>query len=106
MDLDRFKDINDVHGHRAGDALLKGVAEQLRQAIKPGEFVARVGGDEFVAVKRELASMEEALDYARRLAAAACLPVAFEGLSLSVGSSIGISLSPDDAGREDDLIST
>lgn len=106
MDLDRFKDINDVHGHRAGDALLKGVAEQLRQAIRPGEFVARVGGDEFVAVKRELASMEEALDYARRLAAAACLPVAFEGLSLSVGSSIGISLSPDDAGREDDLIST
>jgi diguanylate cyclase (GGDEF)-like protein len=105
MDLDRFKDINDVHGHKAGDALLQGVAARLKEAARPGEFVARVGGDEFVAVRQSIASGDDALDFAKRLAASASLPVVHEDLSLSVGASIGISLYPDDAKSEDDLIS-
>ncbi|MGO8396437.1 diguanylate cyclase domain-containing protein, partial [Rhizobium ruizarguesonis] len=50
FDLDRFKEINDVNGHAAGDAVLSAVAERLFKIMQNGQFVERVGGDEFVAV--------------------------------------------------------
>ena len=52
IDLDRFKEINDVHGHKAGDDILVLLAERMRQAIGPDDMVARLGGDEFVAITR------------------------------------------------------
>ncbi|MDF2231963.1 EAL domain-containing protein [Albimonas sp. CAU 1670] len=97
IDLNRFKPINDVHGHAAGDALLRGVADALAAAMGPGEFVARAGGDEFVAFKTGLADREEAELFAQRIMAAVRTPVDWEGLSLSVGCGLGIAIFPHDA---------
>ncbi len=104
VDLDRFKDINDVHGHLAGDTVLQHLTTRLKETILPGEFVARVGGDEFIAVKQGVASAEEVLAFAERLVACISVPVAQKDRTLSVGASLGISLYPTDAGNADDLI--
>jgi diguanylate cyclase (GGDEF)-like protein len=68
IDLDGFGQVNEEHGHRAGDRALVVAAQQLRLAVRPADLVARVGGDEFVAVCEALSSAEEALGVARRLA--------------------------------------
>ena len=67
LDLDRFKVFNDSRGHAAGDALLRSVADRLQLAIRPGDTVARFGGDEFVVVCDELADETEALRVGERV---------------------------------------
>ncbi|WP_339950172.1 EAL domain-containing protein [uncultured Albimonas sp.] len=96
IDLNRFKPVNDVHGHAAGDALLCGISSALAAALQPGEFVARAGGDEFLAFKTGLGDRADAEAFAHRLAAAVRVPVDWEGLSLSVGCGIGVALFPED----------
>ncbi|URK88963.1 GGDEF domain-containing protein [Rhizobium sp. RCAM05350] len=97
FDLDRFKDVNDVHGHAAGDAVLRGVAERMSKALGEGEFIARMGGDEFVALTSNLSIDRDASAFASRLIAAITRPVEWEGKNLLVGTSVGISLNPDHA---------
>lgn len=104
IDLDRFKDVNDVHGHTAGDALLQCLTQRLKEVMSPGEFVARVGGDEFIAVKQDVGRQEEVLHFAQRLVACISLPVAHRDRTLSVGASLGISVYPTDADDADELI--
>jgi diguanylate cyclase len=104
FDLDRFKDVNDVHGHAAGDAVLRGVAERMTKALGEGEFIARMGGDEFVALTSNLSTDSDASAFASRLIAAVVRPVAWEGKNLLVGTSVGISLYPDDAHTPEELL--
>ena len=104
IDLDRFKEINDVHGHHAGDRLLQNLADRLSLLVRADELVARVGGDEFVAVKPYVQSKREVDDFARRLVACALDPVQENGSTLSVGASVGVSLYPDDSHNAEDLI--
>jgi diguanylate cyclase (GGDEF)-like protein len=66
VDLDRFKSVNDTHGHPAGDALLRGVAEVLRLRVRPGDSVYRFGGEEFCVVLRDTGSVE-AVEVAERV---------------------------------------
>ena len=103
IDLDRFKEVNDIHGHAAGDQLLVRVAERMRAALHPGEFVARLGGDEFVAVT-PVSQREEALGLADRLRQAIIAPVHLEHAEVSCGASIGIAVWPDDAAEISALI--
>ncbi|WP_288759424.1 bifunctional diguanylate cyclase/phosphodiesterase [uncultured Brevundimonas sp.] len=96
IDLDRFKEVNDIHGHAAGDQLLIRIAERMKAALKPGEFVARLGGDEFVAVT-PVVERADSLDLAYRLRNAIAAPVDLDFAEVSCGASVGVALWPDDA---------
>ncbi|RZU43361.1 GGDEF domain-containing protein [Edaphobacter modestus] len=97
LDLDGFKQINDTHGHHAGDQLLRHVAGNLREHVGHIDSIARVGGDEFTLLACDpslVRSVEQLRDAIRE---ATELPFFFDGHKLSVTASIGIALYPDDA---------
>lgn len=98
LDLDRFKLINDLHGHAAGDHLLQAMAERLRSSIREVDVIARLGGDEFaiVAMTRGADPVEDAARVARRLIAAAVVPIELTALHATIDLSIGIALAPVD----------
>jgi diguanylate cyclase (GGDEF)-like protein len=104
VDLDHFKQVNDAHGHLAGDALLRGVAERLLGRLRDGAVAGRFGGDEFVILLPEVASRAEAQEAGLRLLAAMAEPVAWGGLQLSVTPTIGVALYPDDSHSADTLL--
>lgn len=104
LDLDRFKEINDVHGHHAGDHLLQTLSNRLSSLLGSGELVARVGGDEFVAVKQGVVDAKDIDMFVYRLTAAVLAPVENKTKTLSVGASVGVAIYPDHAGTADDLI--
>lgn len=100
IDLDRFKWVNDTHGHDAGDALLREVAARLRGAVRQSDLVARLGGDEFVVLLQDVAEPAEATRVASLVLDVLRDPVAIEGQQCAVSASIGICLHPD--GDQDD----
>ena len=104
IDLDRFKEINDVHGHHAGDLLLRTLAKKFTQRLQTGEEIARVGGDEFIAIKQHIERDEEVDEFARRLVACVLESVELDAITLSVGASVGISLYPSDSSDAEELI--
>jgi two-component system cell cycle response regulator len=91
LDLDRFKDVNDAHGHAAGDAVLRAVADRLQRGLRPVDLLARIGGEEFLAVLPDIGA-EEARDAAERLrGAAGAVPVCLAGgASVAQTVSIGV----------------
>ena len=92
LDLDHFKLINDSMGHHAGDALLRAVAPRLRSHLRPGDVVARFGGDEFGILIDRLADEDEAIAIADRVTAAFAKPFTMEGVEHFVSASIGIAV--------------
>jgi diguanylate cyclase (GGDEF)-like protein len=97
LDLNGFKQINDVHGHGAGDEVLVIVAQRLLSAMRAGEMVARFGGDEFAVLATHLASSEAATNIALRITEALDSPIAAGGTTHRIGAGIGISLLPSNA---------
>jgi diguanylate cyclase (GGDEF)-like protein/PAS domain S-box-containing protein len=94
LDLDRFKQVNDQLGHAAGDALLVGVAQRLREQVRESDTVARLAGDEFTVILPRLATLEAAASVADKILAAIAAPFAIAGTELTIGISIGIALFP------------
>ncbi|MCF8159629.1 MAG: EAL domain-containing protein [Polaromonas sp.] len=90
LDLDGFKVINDLHGHEAGDQLLVAIADRMKQTLREGDTLARIGGDEFVAVMGDLAHVDASLPMLKRLLASASQPVAVGERILQVSASIGV----------------
>jgi len=97
LDLDEFKLINDSFGHKAGDELLKRMAERLTASVYETDTVARYGGDEFVVVAHDLDAPEHARLVGEKLLAALSQPVEVEGRELRLTASIGASVFPRDA---------
>lgn len=96
IDLDNFKDINDLSGHDAGDAVLKAVAERLRASTREVDTVARLGGDEFVVLLDDPVGREHIAMLAQKLLDELRPAILFGGRRLHVGASIGISRYPQD----------
>ena len=102
IDLKRFKEINDVHGHKAGDDTLVALAGRMRQEMGPDGMIARLGGDEFVAVLR-FDSRPWLVGLVERLQRALERPLALGSFNARVGASIGVAIYPDDASDVDGL---
>ncbi len=99
VDLDKFKTVNDTHGHQAGDAVLMEVAERFRDRVGDKGLVARIGGDEFVALIHTYENRDEVKWLAESMIEDACLPVFFGGSQLQISASVGIAFAPKD-GRD------
>lgn len=104
VDLDRFKPINDSHGHAIGDIVLREVAQRLQACVRGTDTVSRQGGDEFLMILTDLRGGEAAAQVAEKVLAALARPFQVERLVLSLGASIGIVLSPDDGEDFEDLL--
>ena len=105
IDLDGFKDVNDVFGHGAGDLLLIEVAERMRRALGPGEFLARQGGDEFLGLQTSANHPDDARAFAGRIAQVFAEPFAVQGQAVTLTASIGFSVFPTDTRERDQLLS-
>jgi diguanylate cyclase (GGDEF)-like protein len=104
MDLNRFKEVNDVFGHGAGDGLLMLATQRMSKALREGEFIARFGGDEFVAVQVAPGQPEAAGEFAERLSRLFSEPFAVDGNVLHVGVSIGIAVFPNNGTSSEHLL--
>ena len=91
IDVDRFKEVNDTHGHAAGDQLLIGVARRLREVLRPADTVARLGGDEFVVLCENLYDVQkEAVAIAERICKTMTQPFSAAGNELFTSASVGL----------------
>jgi diguanylate cyclase len=96
LDLDRFKTINDSLGHHYGDKLLQAVAQRLTETLRAEDTVARIGGDEFVVLLKEIGEPQAAANIAQKLLTALSEPFYIEDQEQNMSSSIGISIYPND----------
>jgi len=103
IDLDRFKEVNDAHGHHVGDLLLQHVSMLFDSRVRRSDTVARTGGDEFSLILEEPASRQDAELVADSLIHLLAEPVEIAGRRIRIGASIGIAVYPDDAHNADSL---
>jgi diguanylate cyclase (GGDEF)-like protein len=104
LDLDNFKTVNDSLGHAAGDRMLALTASRLSRCLRDEDLLARIGGDEFVALLSRLSNLEEAALVADRMLAALTEPMNIDGHELHLSASIGIALYPSDGAEVDTLL--
>jgi diguanylate cyclase (GGDEF)-like protein/PAS domain S-box-containing protein len=103
IDLDKFKEVNDQHGHAAGDRVLVELTRLMSDILRPDEFVARFGGDEFAAIKR-FDDMSEVHDFVERLEHCLFGEIGIEGFEVKTGASLGVAVFPQDAGDAGQLL--
>ena len=104
LDLDGFKTVNDVYGHGMGDELLIALSVRMNEALREGDSLARIGGDEFVAVLTDLTTVEDCEPILERLLLATSEPVTIGDIVLNVSASMGVTLYPQDKVNADQLI--
>jgi len=105
IDLDNFKLVNDMHGHRVGDLYLQEAAMRMKRQLRAGDLLARLGGDEFAALAPSVHSRSDVEDVARRLERCFDDPFVLEGNAMRGSASVGIALYPEDGTTRDTLLS-
>ena len=103
IDIDRFKQINDQHGHAAGDEVLKACCNRMMASIRDSDSLGRLGGDEFVVLLEDLRDPQDALEIAKKFQAAVAMGVNTSGEHIATTVSIGIAIFPLDADSEEGL---
>lgn len=104
LDLDRFKNVNDTLGHPAGDKLLQEVAYRLKECVRNSDSVARLGGDEFAVIAVDPKTVENVADIGARIVESISRPYDLNGHEAHIGTSVGITLYPEDTADADHLI--
>ena len=104
LDLDKFKAVNDTHGHQAGDIVLREVAGRLRGCVRAVDTISRLGGDEFVVLLADIKGADQAAHVASAVTLAVARPVDIGGQALTLSTSIGIALCPDDGDEVETLL--
>jgi diguanylate cyclase (GGDEF)-like protein len=104
LDLDGFKAVNDRYGHDVGDQLLIAVSSHMKQALREGDTLARIGGDEFVAMLTDLADTAACIPLLQRLLDAAATPMIIDGVEMKVSASVGVTVYPQPESIEGDLL--
>lgn len=104
IDLDGFKSVNDTHGHAVGDGVLQMVAERLTAFVRAGDTVSRRSGDEFLFLMLEAKGRDSARAMAGRIIAELARPCTVEGVELTVASTIGFAMFPEDGTEPDALL--
>lgn len=104
VDVDRFKAVNDLHGHAAGDTVLVEVASRLRECVRAEDLLVRMGGDEFVVLLVGLDDTSQAETAAARIVASMLAPVACAGTTLVAAVSVGVAVHPGSAATTDELL--
>jgi diguanylate cyclase (GGDEF)-like protein len=100
IDLDGFKRANDAHGHRFGDQVLSLCAQRLVNELRTGDFVARIGGDEFVVISEHITDPIETINIANRYIATLSQPVTIDNKATNIGASVGIAIDFDGTATE------
>ncbi|RDH81092.1 MAG: hypothetical protein DIZ80_13315 [endosymbiont of Galathealinum brachiosum] len=104
LDIDGFKNINDTHGHETGDLLLKEIGKKITSSLRLSDVVARVGGDEFIAILDDISNTSPVELIAHKIIDAISTPFNINNNFCNIGVSIGISIYPDDGRDMDTLI--
>ncbi len=104
LDLDDFKAVNDAHGHDVGDAVLRLVADRLREFVRDGDTVCRRSGDEFLYLMPEAGHLNNARAMAQRIIAMIAAPGEIDGITFSVQASIGLAMFPADGATAEALL--
>jgi diguanylate cyclase (GGDEF)-like protein/PAS domain S-box-containing protein len=104
LDLDGFKLINDTHGHSLGDQVLVALAGRIKKALREGDTLARIGGDEFVAVLVDLANSQACEPLLRRMLTVASEPLLLNGKTVQVSASLGVTFYPQSDGIDADQL--
>jgi diguanylate cyclase (GGDEF)-like protein/PAS domain S-box-containing protein len=104
LDLDGFKEVNDLHGHNLGDELLIAVSQRMKDALREGDTLARIGGDEFIAVMIDLEKIEDSEPVLERLLKSASYPLTVNDIKMQVSASIGVAFYPQNGVTADQLM--
>jgi diguanylate cyclase (GGDEF)-like protein len=104
LDLDHFKDVNDRHGHLAGDAVLIEAATRLKDLLSPSGFIARLGGDEFIILLPDVQNTSSVAQTAERIVESLRQPFSYLGQRFNVGVSLGVALAPHNGDALDILL--
>ena len=105
IDLDHFKQVNDLYGHRVGDLYLQEVASRMKRQLRGGDMIARLGGDEFAALLPQVGNRTHAEEIAQRLERSFDEPFHVNGYTLRGSASVGIAMYPEDGTNKDSLLS-
>ena len=104
IDLDNFKTVNDTFGHKAGDYVLKTVANNIKKSIRKEDMIARRSGDEFLLLVEDIPNKSTLINLANKIIESSQIPIHYENNTINISSSIGISIFPSDAQSVDELI--